>query len=241
MASDAAAPVFIRRAASMKEERPKSDQPHKVHSLEMSRLHWDALSNDREWRTTLLFRGLPRELSVAGALEELFKSCGLWESVERIRVIPCRGRNLTSAYVKVSAVDRVAKIAKKFHGLQLGSAMPISVSFAPDAGLKPKRSTRNAPKDAPEALGEPKRVAVSVDVSLDLERSDVSTSDQNSDTDRAQGSHCPLPFGAPPGLEEFAGSNPFGLSRNPSLPRTWRSESLSSLPTMGFTGKLARW
>lgn len=139
------------------------------------------MANDKGGCTTLLFRGLPRAMGDPRAMDELFRRYGVSDCVKSVKVIPSKGaRNVTAALVKVVSVNQVARIAKLFHGLEIGRSMPISVCFASDAVRKQKplpeekksvnmtgtfwEPPRSLTTDSlPTAALEPQRVALTMD------------------------------------------------------------------------------
>jgi len=127
------------QAQKAKEATPPADdfrklgdfRPKKVNSLSLSQLNWEDLESDREWRTSLLLRGLPRKLCKIGEMEALLKMHHLWDSVQDVRELPIKGTKLGCVILNAKTVSDVPKIAKFFHGCQLGGSTPVGVSFAP--------------------------------------------------------------------------------------------------------------
>jgi len=124
-------PMSVACAACESPASRDSSEPRRINDLRMSQLRWDDLAAGREWRTSLLLRGLPRSLCQPGRLEALLQASGLGDSVSSIRVPRSMcSRSVGHAIITASAVKEVPKVAKFFHGKQFGNSMPIAVSFA---------------------------------------------------------------------------------------------------------------
>jgi len=108
-----------------------SVEPRKIIDFRLSQLSWDDLAKNRELRTTLKLRGLPRHLCSEEALEALLGSFGLAQFVEWIQEPPPGGvGRLGWVIINATGQEGVEKLARFFHGRQFGSCTPVAVSFA---------------------------------------------------------------------------------------------------------------
>jgi len=98
--------------------------------LVLSKVVWDDLATGLEERTTLRLRCLPRRLCDESALKGVLAQAGLSESVDCVRTFPGTGKRPGSALVNAVTTEKVAPVARLFHGRQWGAALPVSVSFA---------------------------------------------------------------------------------------------------------------
>jgi len=102
-----------------------------MQGLDEFALRWEDLSTMREKRTALHLRGLPRTLCEPGTLELLLMKYDLWHGVAGVRVLPLWSKKFGCAVIVAKSVDKVAGIAKFFHGCQFSTnCLPIAVSFA---------------------------------------------------------------------------------------------------------------
>jgi len=105
--------------------------PRYVHDLRLSQLNWDALASNKEKRTALHLRGLPRKLCEVEKLTALLQSNDLGDCVTGVRALPSKSKHIGCVVIHAASVDHVAKLAKFFHGRQFGNSLPVAVSFAP--------------------------------------------------------------------------------------------------------------
>jgi len=102
--------------------------------LLLSKVGWDELATGLEQRTTLRLRCLPSRLCDESALKGVLAQAGLSEAVDCLRTFPGEGKRPGSALVNAVSTEKVAPVARLFHGRQWGAALPVSVSFAPVQG-----------------------------------------------------------------------------------------------------------
>jgi hypothetical protein len=105
-------------------------RPRYVNDLRMSQVRWDDLASNREWRTALHLRGLPKIMCEPGVLRSVLQSQGLLDKVESLRVLPTKGKQLCNVLLNAKSVADVPMLAKFFHGRTFGGSMPVAVSFA---------------------------------------------------------------------------------------------------------------
>mmetsp|Transcript_108068 Transcript_108068/g.230753 ORF Transcript_108068/g.230753 Transcript_108068/m.230753 type:complete len:361 (-) Transcript_108068:143-1225(-) len=211
----------------------KVTRPRKVHDLMMSQLRWEDLASNREWRTALQLRGLPKVMCDTRILKAFLEANGLLDLVASVRVMPTKGKQLGCAIVNAKAVRDVPKLAKFFHGRQLCSGgMPISVSFA--AIQMKDRQTRLQKKIREKAAesndidcGGMEWTRGTTDLPWHVDESGIShelatayyacsenawdtpcessgtSSGSASDVAFDEARHTLLPFGPPPGLEMY--------------------------------------
>jgi hypothetical protein len=98
--------------------------------LLLSKVDWDELASGLEKRTTLRLRCLPGRLCDESALKGVLAQAGLAGSVDCLRAFPGEGKRPGSALVNVVSTEKVAPVARLFHGRQWGASLPVSVSFA---------------------------------------------------------------------------------------------------------------
>lgn len=114
--------------------------PRYVNSLRISEVNWADIASGLDTRTTLRLRGLPRELSVPGALEQMLASAKLLDLVDCVHVQPPReGARLGSAVVNVTLPQHVPAVARFFHGKQVAGRGLMAVSFATVQGAEALR------------------------------------------------------------------------------------------------------
>jgi len=104
--------------------------PRYMTDLLLSKVVWDELAAGLEKRTTLRLRCLPSRLCNESALKGVLAQAGLSELVDCVRTFPGEGRRPGSALVNAVSAEKVAPVARLFHGRQWGAALPVSVSFA---------------------------------------------------------------------------------------------------------------
>jgi len=208
-------------------------RPRKVHDLMMSQLRWEDLASNREWRTALQLRGLPKVMCDTRILKAFLESNGLLDLVASVQVMPTKGKQLGCAIVNAKAVRDVPKLAKFFHGRQVCSGgMPISVSFAAiqmkDRQTKLQKRIRAKVAESNDIdCGGVEWTRGTTDLPWHVDTSDIShelatadyACDENawdtpcessgvssgsaSDIGFDEARHTLLPFGPPPGLEMY--------------------------------------
>mmetsp|Transcript_24833 Transcript_24833/g.65456 ORF Transcript_24833/g.65456 Transcript_24833/m.65456 type:complete len:368 (+) Transcript_24833:108-1211(+) len=125
--------------------------------LLLSKVSWDELASGLEQRTTLRLRCLPSRLCDEGALRGVLAQAGLSESVDCLRMFPGEGKRPGSALINAVSTERVAPVAKLFHGRQWGASLPVSVSFAAVQGrAEVCKAYPERPPCLPEGPGKPR-------------------------------------------------------------------------------------
>eukprot|EP00933_Yihiella_yeosuensis_P028891 TRINITY_DN22665_c0_g1_i1.p1 TRINITY_DN22665_c0_g1~~TRINITY_DN22665_c0_g1_i1.p1 ORF type:complete len:267 (-),score=66.45 TRINITY_DN22665_c0_g1_i1:411-1211(-) len=91
-------------------ETPTAAKLCSIQSFARSEVRWDLLANDKETRTVLQLRGLPRAMSQPGKFEALLTSKGLSELTKKVRVQPCKGSaRFCTALVQAKDCEAVKK------------------------------------------------------------------------------------------------------------------------------------
>jgi hypothetical protein len=130
---DGIQPMPVACTASDSRCKGSSSEPRRISSLRMSQIRWEDFESQREWRTSLLLRGLPSSLCQPGRLEVFLEARGLGGVVSSVRVPKAVSKSVGHAIITAASVKDVPVLAKFFHGRQLGR-MPVAVSFAPVQG-----------------------------------------------------------------------------------------------------------
>jgi len=148
-------PIFLEVPTSS--EAPAATEtvkPKYLNDLRQTAVSWEDISSKKEKRTTLRLRCLPQRLCQPGALESLLAAHHLSDAVEKIKLSNSQAgvskSRMGTALLKAKTVEDVPRLAKFFHGRQLGGLTPISVSFAAEqgCGLIPSRA-KATPKSEP--------------------------------------------------------------------------------------------
>jgi len=161
-----------------------SSKPYVLKGLELNQICWDRFASQKEWRTCLQLRGLPKRLCEKRALQAFLLQHYLMSDVQKVEVRAKIGPRIGSAVLYASSVDGAERLARFFHGRVVSTgSMPVSVSFAND------QACRTSSKK-PLKLTEPQRI-------------DIDGLDSNVNLS-TNGANPWLEPRLPPGLEDYA-------------------------------------
>jgi len=161
-----------------------SSKPYVLKGLELNQICWDRFASQKEWRTCLQLRGLPKRLCEKRALQAFLLQHYLMSDVQKVEVRAKIGPRIGSAVLYASSVDGAERLARFFHGRVVSTgSMPVSVSFAND------QACRTSSKK-PLKLTEPQRI-------------DIDGLDSNVNLS-TNGADPWLEPRLPPGLEDYA-------------------------------------
>jgi len=121
--------------------------------LRLSGMQRDRLAHGSDQRAVLQLRGLPRCLCEPGSLEDFLRTHNLASCIANVRVLPLDGKRVGCALLKAKSAEDLQKLAKFFHGCQLGASGPIAVSIAPIRSQRPAPAappTATSPEEAKE-------------------------------------------------------------------------------------------
>lgn len=129
-------------------------QPRKVHSLRLSEFRWCApVHCHTEQRVALLLRGVPWKLCNPTKLREMLHQVGFGEMVKDLQIWPSKPGHPGCAVLKVRATSNdVQRIAKFFHGRQIGTSMPMAVSLASPGATGRRLYRGSCPAKVPSSL-----------------------------------------------------------------------------------------
>lgn len=134
-------PAFIKEAEITADSSPKTEPRYvrtAVNELRSSLLSWSDMAAKKEQRTALHLRGVPKNLCEESLMKALLNSHRLLENVASVRIVPSTNRHTGSVILVATSPDKVAAIAKFFHGRSFYGARPIAVSFATGEEELPK-------------------------------------------------------------------------------------------------------
>lgn len=175
-----------------------SSKPYVLKGLELNQICWDRFASQKEWRTCLQLRGLPKRLCEKRALQAFLLQHGLMSDVQKVEVRAKIGPRVGSAVLNASSIDGAERLARFFHGRVVSTgAMPVSVSFASE------QACRTSSK--PLKIAEPQRIYIdSLESNVDLS---------------TNGANPWLEPRLPPGLEDYA--RPATLGCLPAWNSNW--------------------